>query len=875
MSYSKVAQEFIAKARQLMDAHSNETIIRDNFTSYLRNMFPSSSKWVSSHIEGAETHVHLLRKNKTISGFIDNCIDSTAIEYEKNLNIKSVFDEGYRQIKEYCAALVRENVKMDMILGVLSDTLNWYVYEVVPNNNLNIEDYNQDNIEIKQIAALKITDSDERQAADLLIFLQRYLGREGGRELTAMNLAADFGLQSLYSKSYIERIEQFVELKIDSNPSYYQMIEGLWKKFVESYSEDSDNKDSYVGEFYISIIGKLLCANLISHNVLSSGQSELIEIINGRFFENRNIENFVDYDYFGWLNNDIDEIVTVLSSIQDDLKVYDFSVRPNEDLFGGLLVQLGNKTQRLMLGQDLTPMWLAKELVHSVASMLPCGEYPRFVDMCCGSGSMIVSTIFETRVHFCKDLSTKEQDKIIKECVSGFDIDPLAVILAKINWLINVFDFIDDSEPIFIPIYHADALFTGNPLTQRLQKKEGAPSTLALLDKVIPMPNYIIEEQNNVFDNIINKCYDCINIVIEKEQFFTIIKQTLGESVSQERMEELCEFSYNLYSALYQLNSEGRNGLWSFVLKNSFRPTLIHKSFNGIVSNTPWLTLSKVNSNPYKQALKAIAKKMEIDPTDSSFPHLDIATVFLLSSIERFLHNQGVFGCVLPDSVMTGKQHDKFRKGCFKSKNIVANFNSIWQIPADTFKNKSIVLLGKKECFSPCGIYNGRVYHSKESYTEQNIYVSESASRTVWTTSANSNGCEQTHKYSFNQGADIMPRCFFFFNIEKNGKNYRICSLTKDSEYSYFLQNMHKGNDKSYYCAGVPKNLFRPVAVSNNLTPFFLSDLPLALLPIEQMENKWHPLTQVSKLALPRPTLNLLNQIDEEYKCLTNKRDLF
>ena len=127
MSYNQVAQDFIAKAKQLIAAHSNETIIRDNFTSYLRNMFPTSSKWVSYHIEGAETHVHLLRNNRTISGFIDNCIDSIAIEYEKNLSIKTIFDEGYRQVKEYCAALVRENVSMDMILGVLSDTLNWYV----------------------------------------------------------------------------------------------------------------------------------------------------------------------------------------------------------------------------------------------------------------------------------------------------------------------------------------------------------------------------------------------------------------------------------------------------------------------------------------------------------------------------------------------------------------------------------------------------------------------------------------------------------------------------------------------------------------------------------------------------------------------------
>lgn len=875
MSYIEVTKEFITKAKHLIEMHSNETIIRDNFTSYLRNMFPPSSKWVSYHIEGAETHVHLIRKNKTISGFIDNCIDSTAIEYEKDLSVKSIYNEGYRQVKEYCAALVRDNVSIDMILGVLSDTLNWYIYEIVPNPSLSIDEYSQDNITLREVAKLNISQSDDRQASDLLLFLQRYLGREGARELSADNLAEDFGLQSIYSKGYINSIENFINLKINSNPAYYEMIEGLWKKIVESYSDSYENKYSYIGEFYISIIGKLLCANLISHKALSSTSDELVDIINGKFFENRNIVNFVDYDYFGWLNKDICDIINILQSIQDDLKIYDFSHKTNEDLFGGLLVQLGNSTQRLMLGQDLTPMWLAKELVHNVVTMLPQGEFPKFVDMCCGSGSMIVATIFETRKKIYNISSDSEKDRIIKECVAGFDVDPLAVILAKINWLIHVFDIIDTSSPIYIPIYHADSLFTGNPLTQKIQMDDDSPNRLILLDKNISMPSYVIYENNNVFDLIINKCYDCINEVVEKNTFCEVITQILVDKVSPSKIVDLTQFAFDLYSTLYQLNKDGKNGIWSFVLKNSFRPILIHSTFNGIVSNTPWLTLSKVNSNPYKYGLKSIAKKMAINPTDSSFPHLDIATVFLLSSIERFLKDNGAFGCILPDAVMTGKQHNKFRIGNFSKKKIKANFESIWELPTETFNNRSVAVFGRKEKFISKKEYSGRVYSEPTKYSKQNIYVYESASKTVWTTSPCNNAHESLSKYNFNQGADIMPRCFFFFDYENNGKNYRIKSISQEGSFSYFLQNMHVGKDKKYYCAGVPKTLFKNVVVSNNVTAFSISSLPLALLPIEKIEGKWKPLSQVTKLSLPRPVLNLLDQIDIDYKLITKKNDLF
>ena len=85
MTTIEYARQFILKAQKLQNEHANETIIRDNFTSYLRNMFPENTKWVNYHIEGAETHIHLVRNNRPVSGFIDNCIDSTAIEYEKDL----------------------------------------------------------------------------------------------------------------------------------------------------------------------------------------------------------------------------------------------------------------------------------------------------------------------------------------------------------------------------------------------------------------------------------------------------------------------------------------------------------------------------------------------------------------------------------------------------------------------------------------------------------------------------------------------------------------------------------------------------------------------------------------------------------------------
>lgn len=875
MTTIEYARQFILKAQKLQNEHANETIIRDNFTSYLRNMFPENTKWVNYHIEGAETHIHLVRNNRPVSGFIDNCIDSTAIEYEKDLKIQSIFDEGYRQIREYTAALVQEGIAFEMILGVLSDTLNWYVYEVVPTPNLLRSEYNEDNISLRKIASLNVNSIKDRDVEDFLRFLSTYLGRQGGRSITAKRLANDFGLTSVYSEKYRLALSNYVQSKIDDAPEYYKMVEILWNKLVENHNVNTDNIDTYISEFYISIIGKILCANLICKQALSSNGKELESIINGKFFESRNIENFVDYDYFGWLNKDISEISEVLSMIQDDLKVYDFKSIPNEDMFGELMVQLATRTQRVLLGQELTPRWLSKELVNRVISQLPVSTYPKFVDMCCGSGSMIVETINATESLLPSSISFSTKTEILKNCISGFDIDPLAVILAKINWLINIYGHIDITEPVYIPIYHADSLFIENQLTKKYYFDNNEEIRLELLDKSIVMPIYIVSPDNNIFDLIVNKCYDCIHIDFSKEAFMIMIRSVIYNIVKAENIEEVSEFAYNLYRALYELNAEGKNGIWAFILKNSFRPSLISAKFNGIVSNTPWLAMSKINSNPYKEILKSIAKRIGIMPTDASFPHLEMATVFLLSSIQRYLEPNACFGCILPDSVMTGAQHKKFRKGDFKKKNIIANFNEIWELPIDTFKNRSVAIFGYKRQFKPAKSYIGRKYITKNEYENIVYNVSEVSSKSVWTSSVANNNISVNKKYDFNQGADVMPRCFFFFTNHDQGNTVQITSIKENEEYSYFLQNQKIGKDLYFYSHSIPKILLKDILVSNILLPFYLGTLPKAVLPIQKIDGIWKKLTQTTELSFQYSTLNFLNEVRNSYNSITGKSDMY
>src|SRR3546814_12502301 len=97
------------------------------------------------------------------------------------------------------------------------------------------------------------------------------------------------------------------------------------------------------------------------------------------------------------------------------------------------MAQLARRSQRKLLGQEWTPHWLARLLADRCIDGLPNGESPRIVDMCCGSGTMLAEIIKATRVRF--GFSAIEQ---LEDVATGFDIDPLAVSIAKTTWVVSI-----------------------------------------------------------------------------------------------------------------------------------------------------------------------------------------------------------------------------------------------------------------------------------------------------------------------------------------------------------------------------------------------------------------------------------------------------
>ena len=82
-----------------------------------------------------------------------------------------------------------------------------------------------------------------------------------------------------------------------------------------------------INEFYLVTVAKIICVNVLAGIPVVSTRNEIQQILDGSYFLNQNIENLVDYDYFGWLNSApySDLIVDSVTEMQQRLVAYDFT----------------------------------------------------------------------------------------------------------------------------------------------------------------------------------------------------------------------------------------------------------------------------------------------------------------------------------------------------------------------------------------------------------------------------------------------------------------------------------------------------------------------------------------------------------------------
>ncbi len=211
----------------------------------------------------------------------------------------------------------------------------------------------------------------------------------------------------------------------------------------------------YAVQTYFSILIKLV----VRDDLLPESDCSDEELILGEFAKKAGIKNFCDKDQYTWPVYELENgFAKILAGIKELLSAYrsgestdNLPEDDNADHIRQMYEALIPKELRHALGEFYTPGWLAEDPLNRVLSFENIDPGKRFLDPTCGSGTFIIKVILAKKK---TGMSVKE----ILSSVSGMDINPLAVLTARTNFLLSITDMIDGSEEIELPIYNMDIL---------------------------------------------------------------------------------------------------------------------------------------------------------------------------------------------------------------------------------------------------------------------------------------------------------------------------------------------------------------------------------------------------------------------------------
>ncbi|WP_027068450.1 N-6 DNA methylase [Euryhalocaulis caribicus] len=853
------AREAIVRCRGLRQKAVVEAVLRGEFQSRLRRIFPDSDDegWINHYGEGAEAHTKVGTKTgKAADRFIDNLIGSTTIEYEADLRNKAKRDEGFNQVKEHAAGLIRAGAKDSQVRGILSDTVEWYAYDVALRAGVDPASCTIDDIHLTEVENFTETSDDEQAAERLTLFLRRHLAREQSRPLIAENLSFDLGLESPAYRRNVKVLTELVDAGRKSDPSI-SLATDLWSHFVDHLEGAGGGfrTEPYVDEIYLNILARLLSANALASSAIVSADDELQAILNGAYFRDRyQLGNLVEQDYFGWIARTahIGGFLSVAREIQRDLYAYDFSRRAEEDLFGRLMAQLARRSQRKLLGQEWTPGWLSRHLAERCLDLLPEGEAPAIVDMCCGSGAILAEVIKAAR-----DRYGYAEITALHEVVTGFDIDPLAVALSKTTWVITLAAEINAAAaPVTIPVYHADSLFAVTPVSASIPMLgEGDVIDITLDGETIALPAGLVHpDYRELFDRIIDWAYDEARdkgapALTEDDAAATLDTAVAASVVSlpAELRQAAITAVLALANRMKELAAAGRNGIWAFILRNTYRPGLLAGQFNGLVSNPPWLAMSALADNPYREVLSRRAALYGVKPAGQSFLHLELGTTHLLHAVDRYLAPGAAVACLVPGTIFNGTHHERFRQRAYLTspRPVPLCVSEVWQVAPGTFKYPGAALIGHKE--SDPGAADTapqRGFVARQDGPEAADFSIRriGTTRTAWALEkggmpAAPAGSEEVSQ----QGADIMPRGAVCVEILNNsGNEFRVDTPTRDTTWGFTVKQVKELAGERFPGHVAPR-FIHLMAQSENLLPFVLGDdrAPVAIPASRDAAGAW------------------------------------
>ena len=644
--------------------------------------------------------------------------------------------------------------------------------------------------------------------------------------------------------------------------------------------------DLFVRHTYLgAVIGMVVQASF-GIDIRGLAETHPADLLQGReLYRATGLQGVLESDFFAWPNEVGGE--PMLQTLARRVARFNWTEAP-PDTAATLYESVIPPEERRQLGEYYTPAWLARAMIRELVDA-PLNQ--RVLDPACGSGTFVAEAV----THFitaagAADLKPLELLNRLREAVTGVDVHPVAVHLARAAWTlaarpaINAASGAGYDASLSIPVYLGDALqlrfrtgdlFSEHDISVKVEDEENTellfPVSLVEraedFDALMGDVSASIERGDDPF-----LALDDNHIDVPDE------RQTVGETIR----------------TMQRLHDEGRNHIWAYYSRNMVRPVALSRSkVDVVIGNPPWINYNQT-ADILRDELQSLSRnRYGIWAGGRYATHQDVAGLFFSRSVDLYLKDGGVIGFVLPHSALQAGQYSKWRSGQWRvrktgpSVQVDFTFKSAWDLeqlkPNSFFPIPASVVFARKLSQDT----SGKPLAGSVERWQGRPGAKHVRRDVVGITDTGAAGESPYGGYS-RQGAVIVPRCLFYVSETENTaivqaaptvtvnprrgsqdkapwKDLDLIAITGQTVEKRHLFNVHLGETVAPYVTLHPLKALLPLKRGDASIPTD-DDGPggIRLGGLERrMRERWQTVSRLweDNKALAN-SLNLLRQLD-------------
>jgi SAM-dependent methyltransferase len=822
-----------------VQAQQSESAKSHRFAGLLNELFELQQPgFIEDYVAGIERYVKVKQKDRVLRGKVDNLFGNLVIEFERDLS--KTRTEAEEQLHRYVACLWSQEppARRTPYLCIAADGISFVVYSPT------VEERDRTDVQPEEVRleVVEEVDLSAFKPPEVYFWLDRYFLRQEILAPTTEAIVKDFGLRShAFHAAGQTLLSRWRGLK--ERPEFGVVYESWARYLLIVYGTAVADEELFIRHTYLSTLAKLMAWHRLTGERTAPNDDQILSLLEGQFFKEQGIENFLEEDFFSWVAREDARAAGVETARQLLSLLQNYNLRElSEDVLKSLYQELVDPETRHDLGEYYTPDWLAHRMLRRLLGDNPQG---RLLDPSCGSGTFLYLAVGEKRERLG---DTRETLEHILGSVVGVDIHPLAVTVAKTNYILALGDLLKKRRgKVSIPIYLADTI----RLPERWADTPMADYEVQIDDQTIYLPQALLESPE-LYDEAIEaaKEFAVQNVGRQPagEQFANYLRaqhpNLLGDNVPLQKL-------FVISQALRRLIESRRDTIWAFVLKNIYKPLFLKGNFDFVVGNPPWLSFRYAEPEYQKFLKRQITQVYNLLlGRGELITQMELGTLFFVRAADLYLKPRGYIAFVLPRAIFTADQHDDFRRGKFTFTSAKVGLEEIWDLEkVEPLFNvpTCVVFAGKEE--SPEVSYplrsktlRGTLPRRNAGHTEASaslvvsddqILLSQLGKRSFWSSGKGIEAEEESfYKNLFKNGATLYPRPFWFVEVKASplGFNPSLPPLETAERAKKQAKEAYKG---LVLKGNVESRFLYATLLSTNLLPFGHLAYSLVVLPIE------------------------------------------